>query len=128
MQAVCRAVQIRERGLSAIHQVCGQADDKGDAPPCDRLPALYINRGVALPHFILRRQMAVLVMASTIRIVQQGRDMEHGLGRLHVGGLKAEVEDLKAQMHEFPAQVRRGGTPSRGATPAAARSMVRGSR
>jgi hypothetical protein len=28
-----RVVQMRERGLSAIHQVCGEADDKADALP-----------------------------------------------------------------------------------------------
>jgi perosamine synthetase len=32
--------QIRERGLPAIHKVCGQADDKGDAVPCDPLPRI----------------------------------------------------------------------------------------
>jgi hypothetical protein len=33
-----RAPQIHERGLSAVQQVCGPADDKGDAVHCDRLP------------------------------------------------------------------------------------------
>ncbi len=34
-----RVPQMRERGLFAIHQVCGQADDKAGAVPCGRLHA-----------------------------------------------------------------------------------------
>ena len=39
-----RVLQIRERGLPAIHMVCGQADDKGDAVPCGRLPSASLFR------------------------------------------------------------------------------------
>ena len=34
-----RVPQMRERGRFAIHQVCGQADDKADAVLCGRLHA-----------------------------------------------------------------------------------------
>lgn len=37
-----KVVQIRERGLSAIHRLCGEADDKADAPPCGRLQYFHI--------------------------------------------------------------------------------------
>jgi len=33
-----RVRQMRDRGLSAIHMVCEQADNKADVVPCDRLP------------------------------------------------------------------------------------------
>ena len=59
------ALQIRERGLSAMHQVCGQADDKGDAVPCGRLPLLAggvcASRGVGCgPVFTVRSSLDLL--------------------------------------------------------------------
>ncbi|MCX5876479.1 MAG: PEP-utilizing enzyme [Deltaproteobacteria bacterium] len=60
-----RVPQIRERGLPAIHQVCGQADDKGDAVPCDRLPLLAggvcASQGVGCgPVFTVRSSLDLL--------------------------------------------------------------------
>jgi glycosyltransferase involved in cell wall biosynthesis len=39
---VARRHQCRPRGLTAIHQVCSQADDVGDAAPCGRLPRICL--------------------------------------------------------------------------------------
>src|SRR5580765_1878549 len=38
---------------------------------------------------------------------QRGRE-DHGPGGIHVGRLEADVEDVKAEMHEFPLQVQKG--------------------
>ena len=35
--SIVGSLACRQRGLFAIHQVCGQADDKRDAVPCNRL-------------------------------------------------------------------------------------------
>jgi sugar fermentation stimulation protein A len=43
-----RVPQMRERGLAAIHQVCGQADDKADVVPCDRLRAAMFPDAVTV--------------------------------------------------------------------------------
>ncbi|OGQ98267.1 MAG: hypothetical protein A2505_10670 [Deltaproteobacteria bacterium RIFOXYD12_FULL_55_16] len=55
-----RVPQMRERDLCAIHQVCGQVDDKVGAVPCDRLQPTSFLMGVALSPF--KRLEAELLM------------------------------------------------------------------
>ncbi|MFQ6759126.1 MAG: pyruvate, water dikinase [Deltaproteobacteria bacterium] len=56
---------VRQRGLPAMQQVCGQADDKGDAVPCDPLTLLSggvcASQGVGCgPVFMVRSNLDLL--------------------------------------------------------------------
>jgi len=75
-----RVTHIRERGLSATHQVCGQADDKGDAVPCDRLHNLRIVF-MGTPEFAVPTLQALLGSAHSVVAVVTQPDRPKGRGR-----------------------------------------------
>lgn len=77
--------QVRERGLSIIHQVYGEADDKGDVVPCDCL-----RRG---GFTLLEMSIVLFIIALAVTLVlpllgKVGDADLHSAGRYLAGTIK----------------------------------------
>jgi len=72
-----RVPQMRERGLPAIHQVCGQTDDKADAVPCGRLRIIFMGT----PEFAVPSLQALLDHGKEVVAVVCQPDKPKGRGR-----------------------------------------------
>ena len=73
-----------------------------------RLHVFVLHQNVADRSFRRRRsrmRIAVRFSATTTRQQQQRRHVHHGLRRLHVGRLEADVVDVEAQVHELALEV-----------------------
>jgi nifR3 family TIM-barrel protein len=80
----CRAVQMDEKGLSPIPQVCGQVDDKAEAVLCDRLQPIRLKGLVISPPLLLAPMAGVTHSALRRLILELG-----GIGLLSTEMLSA---------------------------------------
>jgi 16S rRNA (guanine(527)-N(7))-methyltransferase RsmG len=93
-----RRQQCRQRGLSALHQLCGQTDDKGDAVPCDRFPPdlLDVGTGAGFPGLVLKAvlpELAVTLVEPRRKRVDFLRHIVRTLGLREVNIVEARLDE-----------------------------------